>query len=57
LVTLLMLVPAAEPAALALSASCAPPTAIAAAEAIPAAASRRGRGRLLNFMVLTFEVR
>src|SRR5689334_15711452 len=37
-------------------ASWAPPTAIAAAEARPAAPSRRGRGRRLNVMELTFEV-
>ena len=56
LVTRVMLVPAAEVAALALPAICAPPIAMAAAEAIPAAPRRKGKGRVLSFMVLTFEV-
>jgi hypothetical protein len=57
LVTLEMLVPAAEVAAALLPATWTPPMAIAAAEATPAAPRMRGRGRLVSFMVVAFELR
>jgi hypothetical protein len=57
LVTLEMLVPAAEVAAALLPATWTAPMAIAAAEATPAAPRMRGRGRLVSFMVVAFEVR